>query len=233
MRIRWNSVRPLDGAAADATPRAAAATSSASGRVRTRVSGPGSGTGITADCNHVTPAGSTENDATRRRAASSSPSIVTRPVGSASSTSRRPTARSARVVASRRTTASGSSAGPWCGWRLRSRTWTLVRRAVGDLGGGGGDGEAEQDPFATDLVLRPWLAEHGHAPVRHRREHAHEPGGVVGELIDGRGRRGRERPPRHHALLVEVLEAAGEHVGADAGEPGHEVGEAAGPEQQL
>ena len=27
MRIRWNSVRPLDGAAADATPRAAAATS--------------------------------------------------------------------------------------------------------------------------------------------------------------------------------------------------------------
>src|SRR5512133_4134369 len=66
MRIRWNSVRPLDGAAADATPRAAAATSSASGRLSTRVSGPGSGTGIAADCNHVTPPGLPENDASAR-----------------------------------------------------------------------------------------------------------------------------------------------------------------------
>ena len=49
MRIRWNSVSPLEGAAADATPRAAASTSSASGRVGTSVSGPGSGTGIAAE----------------------------------------------------------------------------------------------------------------------------------------------------------------------------------------
>jgi hypothetical protein len=49
MRTRWNSVSPVEGAAADATPRETVSTSSASGGARRTVSASGSGTGIAAE----------------------------------------------------------------------------------------------------------------------------------------------------------------------------------------
>ena len=56
---------------------------------------------------------------------------------------------------------------------------------------------------------------------------------ALGELVDPRSRGRGERAATHDARLLEVAQALGEDVGAHVGEPGAQVGEALGAQQQL
>ena len=56
---------------------------------------------------------------------------------------------------------------------------------------------------------------------------------ALGQLVDARARGRRELAPAHEPGLLELAQALGEHVGAEAGQARPQVGEALRAEQQL
>ena len=71
------------------------------------------------------------------------------------------------------------------------------------------------------------------APEAERVEHRRDLVAAVGELVDLRGGGRRELALADDARAPRGRAGAGEDVRARVGEPGAEVGEALGPEQQL